>query len=156
MVAKRRKKKRVTKSIEVSEKGTSQDTPAEKYIISGRFTWKGLTHNVGEELPPFIPVAMKDDLWKQGKLDKIGVDGVRIRYRAPKVLAESEMYAMLVNPVSTKEWLSKFDIDVQSLKMLLAHYKTKGIDEIYTRLIEEEINGKKEESSDTDGQPVAA
>jgi hypothetical protein len=145
MCAKKRKRKNVVKAKEVIQpKNTTF-----KYIISGQFTWKGFSYNVGEALPDFMPVAVKNDLWEQGKLSKIDAEGNRIKCRPVKDLNESEIYAIVANPYGLSEWFDRFEISIDSLKLLLAQFKTRNMDIRYIALIEKEIERNGEKEKDT-------
>jgi len=145
MCAKKSKRKSVVKAKEAVQ----PKNPAFKYIISGKFTWKGFAYNVGEPLPDFMPVSVKEDLWKQGKLSRIDTEGNRITYRPMKDLNESEIYAIVANPYGLSEWFDRFEMSIDSLKLLLAQFKTRNMDNRYIALIEKEIERNGEKEKDT-------
>ena len=135
-----------------SNKQATEATPACKYSIIGKFIFNGVAYNAGEKLPPFIPKAEKEDLWRQGKLARFDAGGNREVYRLPRKLSENDMLAVLANPYLLPEWFGKFAIEIESLKILKAKFEALNMDSYYIGLIEKEIinNGKKEEGAGAD------
>jgi len=140
-------RKRKNKKHEPKE--TSAVSPACKYEISGKFVWQGISYNVGEPIPNFLPVAFKEDLWKQHKLRKIDEQGNPVLFRIPKTLTDGDIYNIMFNPSSLNEWFERFEVDVTSLNMVLAQCRARNVGTEYIELIEKEIekNGKKEEGA---------
>lgn len=125
--------------------GTSQSTPKKtfKWRIIGSFSYKNTKYNIGDEVPKFLPKEEKEKLFKEGKLSKLYEDGTEEIYKTFRELGIDEIFYLVFNPLTIPNYLSRYIIDENSLRILLTNLKKANAEDSIIKMVEREIENVK-------------